>query len=88
MPINVISLITGALSISAALAWNKAVNDMFQFTTKNVNTSFIQAILITILIMIVVTITNIGINVYTRYKKTSLSPYIIKAGTNNKITLW
>lgn len=63
MVINPIALIAGALSFSAALAWNKAVSDTLSKIT-NTNSTILQAIVITTIIIIVVYIINMGIKYY------------------------
>jgi hypothetical protein len=89
MPINTISLITGALSFSAALSWNKAISDIFQVSSNGASSSLLQAIIITILIMITVMIINTSIHFYTKYRKLPLSDYVITSGkNNNKVSLW
>lgn len=90
MPINTISLLTGALSFSAALAWNKAISDGLQKVSEKYNTSFIQAMVTTIIIIITVFIINSGILLYTHVKDTKLQEHIKNAGKNpnSKVKLW
>jgi len=90
MPINTISLITGALSFSAALAWNKAINDGLQKVASIQDASLVQAIIITIIIIITIFIINVGMRCYTKVKKTHLHDTVKKLGknSNNKINLW
>jgi len=90
MPINTISLITGALSFSAALAWNKAINDALTTVSGINNSSLVQAVLITLVIIITVIIINSGIHIYKRCKRAPLQDHILKAGKNPglKVNLW
>ena len=89
MPINSVSLIAGALSFSAALAWNKAISDTLNRMT-NTNSSILQAVIITILIIIIVYIINVGIYFYTTFTNEPLKDSVIKAGAGNdaKVKLW
>lgn len=89
MPINSVALIAGALSFSAALAWNKAISDTLNSITKT-NSTLLQAIVITIIIIIVVFIINISLDFYTRFTNISLNNNVIMAGgkDDSKVKLW
>jgi len=91
MPINPVSLIAGALSFSAALAWNKAISDyLLRVTGDNKLSSVYQAIVITLLIIVIVIIINIGVNLYIKKSGAVLKDSVIKAGGNkeSKVSLW
>lgn len=89
MTINAVSLIAGALSFSAALAWNKAISETLNNITKS-NSPIFQAIVITIIIMVVVFLINLGLKQYTSMTHIELKDSIIKAGGNidSKVKLW
>ena len=81
MTINSVSLIAGALSFSAALAWNKAVSETLNNITKT-NSPILQAIVITLIIMFVVFCINYGLHHYTQLTKIELKDSVIKSGGN------
>ena len=81
MIINSVALIAGALSFSAALAWNKAIGDSLYVVTQS-NSSLLQAVVITIIIMIIVFLINFFIVKYNNYTNKQLSEKTIEAGTN------
>lgn len=81
MIINSVALIAGALSFSAALAWNKAIGDSLYVVTQS-NSSLLQAVVITIIIMIIVFLINFFIAKYNNYTSKQLSEKTIEAGTN------
>lgn len=83
MLINPVSLIAGALSFSAALAWNKAVSDTLTKTT-GTNSTIFQAIIITVLIIIIVYIINMGLKIYTDRHNVPLKDHVIKAGNREE----
>lgn len=89
MPINPVALIAGTLSFSAALAWNKAISDMLTTVTKT-NSSVLQATVITIIIIIVVYLINVGLSIYTSFTGQPLKDSVIKSGSNDdaKVKLW
>jgi hypothetical protein len=89
MPINSVALLAGALSFSAALAWNKAVNDSLT-AISGTNNSVTQAIVITLIIIMVVVVINGGISYYTKTYDIPLKNSVIKSGgdKNSKVSLW
>lgn len=89
MPINSVSLIAGAMSFSAALAWNKAISDTLNRITET-NEPLLQAIIITIIIIIIVHIINVSMEAYTKVKGTPLKYHTLKAGGNkdSRVSLW
>jgi len=89
MTINSVALIAGTLSFSAALAWNKAVGDTLLNYTKT-NSPILQAVIITIVIIILVYLINVSIKFYTNITGNELKDSVIKAGGNNdsKVKLW
>ena len=89
MPINPVALIAGALSFSAALAWNKAVSETLNKYT-DTNSPMIQAIVITILIIIIVYFINKGLSIYTSFTGDHLKPHVLEHGGNHesKVRLW
>lgn len=92
MSINTVALIAGALSFTAAIAWNKAVSDTLQSITnlKSPSLSVVQAIIITLIIVIIVYFINIGINYHTKRKGVHLHDSILKSGGNKeyRVKLW
>lgn len=90
MPINPVSLIAGALSFSAAIAWNKAISESLNNASGGTSSSMTQALVITILIVIVVIIINFGISIYSKFNNTILKQSVIRAGgdSNSKVQLW
>jgi hypothetical protein len=89
MPINSVALIAGTLSFSAALAWNKAISDSLTQMTGN-QSSLLQALVITIIIIIVVYSINMGLKIYTAFSNTNLKDSVINSGDINgaKVKLW
>ena len=81
MIINSVALIAGALSFSAALAWNKAIGDSVYAITKS-NSSVLQATVITIFIILLVGTINFFINRYTEKSGKPLNEKTLNAGTN------
>ena len=90
MTINSVSLISGALSFSAALAWNKAISETLSSVTDKASSPLAQAIIITIIIIILVFIINISIELYINTTNTDIKPSVRRAGSNNnaKVKLW
>ena len=90
MPINPVALIAGTLSFSAALAWNKAVSDTLSKITNCQSSSVLQAIVITVIIIIVVYLINVGLHLYTSFTNVPLKDSVILAGGNSdsKVKLW
>lgn len=89
MPINSVALIAGTLSFSAALAWNKAISDsLTKFTGSQ--SSVLQAVVITIIIIVVVYSINIGLKIYTSFSNNKLKDHVINAGSADgaKVKLW
>lgn len=89
MPINSVALIAGTLSFSAALAWNKAISETLN-TITSTNSSLLQAIVITIIIVIVIYCINMGLFLYTSFTEQPLKNSVINAGANEeyKVKLW
>jgi len=89
MPINTVSLITGTLSFSAALAWNKAINDSLNSYIRTPS-PILQAVIVTIIIILIVFFINTGLKLYTSFTSESLKNSIINAGGHNesKVKLW
>jgi uncharacterized membrane protein len=90
MSINTVSLITGGLSFSAALAWNKAINHILTSTTKGHESPLTQAIVITTMIIIVVFIINKCVKYYKKLTSKQIDPSIESAGGSpeSKVRLW
>lgn len=90
MPINSVSLISGALSFSAALAWNRAISETLSSMTQVAPSPITQAVIITLIIIIIVFIVNISIKYYIKYKKTHLKKSVTLSGgdKHSKVSLW
>ena len=90
MPINTISLITGALSFSAALTWNKAITDKLNYIVGNNTSSLTQAIVITLIIIMIVVLINLITNAYTKHTGRKLKTSVLSIGNdrNSKVKLW
>jgi diacylglycerol kinase len=87
MTINSIALISGALSFSAALAWNKAISETLTNLTKN-NSPILQAVVITIFIIIIVYIINTGIETFTGLTNDTIKKSTIESGTaHNRVQI-
>lgn len=81
--LNPVSIIAGALSFSVALAWNRAVSDTLNNMTRSVS-PVLQAVIITLIIIIVVSIINIGLRFYTNTTNDKIKDSVIKsAGDEN-----
>ncbi len=89
MLINPVSLIAGGLSFSAALAWNRAISDSLTSVTKK-DSSVHQAIVITIVIILLVGLINLGLMLYTKYSNKQLTDEVIDSGSDKdaKVNLW
>jgi hypothetical protein len=79
MTINSVALITGALGFSAALVWNKAVSEILESMIPNKSAVF-QAIVTTILIIIIVYIVNLYINAFNIITNSNLKDSTIESG--------
>lgn len=90
MPINPIALISGALSFSAALSWNKAINETMNDIVGNKIHPMIQATIITLIIILIVFIINIVAILYSNFNNIQLNENTIRSGGdhNSKVKLW
>lgn len=81
MIINPVALIAGALSFSAALAWNKAIGDTINTLTGS-DSSIIQAVTVTIVIILTVMLINYGITIYSTYSNKELKNSVVESGNS------
>ena len=79
MTINSVALIAGALGFSAALVWNKAVNETLEMIIPK-KSSILQAIVTTFLIVIIVFLVNMYIKVYNNITDTKLKESTVESG--------
>lgn len=83
MAINSVALIAGALGFSAALAWNKAVSEILESMIPS-KSAVLQAIVTTILIIIIVYIVNLYVKVFNLITNSELKESTIESGGNNE----
>lgn len=90
MPINTIALISGGLSFSAALAWNKAINTSINKAIggNDTDNTVIQAIITTLVIILTVLIINVAISVYSKFRPIKNSTIEHGNSNNPKVKLW
>ena len=91
MPINPISIIAGTLSFSAAIAWNRAVNDSLQsLAGKSSIPPVIVATVITIIIIMIIYSINTTLEWYGKFTKDSIKDCtkIQGGGKHSKVSMW
>ena len=91
MPINPISIIAGTLSFSAAIAWNRAVNDSLQTLVNRPSIPpVIVATVITIIIIMVVYSINTSLKWYERFSNDNIKSCTKISGgnKNSKVSIW
>lgn len=94
MMINTVSLVTGALSFSAAMAWNTAIYESLKKVTgpsgREPYLTIMRALIVTAIIIAIILIVNTCAKMYEKVKGIALPDHVIEHGNhpNSKVHLW